>query len=285
MVVVGVQGRAQLPIAGSAQHVQRYGVSIGETLPEAGEPNQHLRPVRPVQPAHGSPPCSGGGDDTGETGVERFAEKWDHRYPMISASWIEHWEHIVPFLAFPADVRRVIYTTNTIEALNRQLRKIIKTRGSFPDQDAAPRPAALPRHRQRTEDLAPRLQLELGARRLPHPLRRPGPRHRNLTLTTFTPNRSDCYTIHPGAYTESRTPSSLAPSRGTSRGRGDGWSRASVQTARSVRSQVSRLRLDGYSSNRAANTRCTQFAPTSAWLCAVPDLARRCYPAVEASSA
>ena len=61
-----------------------------------------------------------------------FAEKWDHRYPMISASWLEHWEQITPFLAYPADVRRVIYTTNSIEALHRQLRKIIKTRGHFP---------------------------------------------------------------------------------------------------------------------------------------------------------
>ena len=56
---------------------------------------------------------------------------------MISASWIEHWERIVPFLAFPPDVRRVVYTTNTIEALNRQIRKIIKTRGSFPSEDSA----------------------------------------------------------------------------------------------------------------------------------------------------
>ncbi len=72
-----------------------------------------------------------------ETELEAFAETWDERYPMISASWIEHWERIVPFLAFPADVRRVIYTTNTIEALNRQIRKIIKTRGSFPTEDAA----------------------------------------------------------------------------------------------------------------------------------------------------
>ena len=51
-----------------------------------------------------------------------FAEKWDHRYPMISASWLEHWEQITPFLAYPADVRRVIYTTNSIEALHRQVR-------------------------------------------------------------------------------------------------------------------------------------------------------------------
>ena len=69
--------------------------------------------------------------------LERFAETWDAKYPMISQAWSEHWERIVPFLAFPAAVRRAIYTTNTIEALNRQIRKIIKTRGSFPDEDSA----------------------------------------------------------------------------------------------------------------------------------------------------
>ncbi len=56
---------------------------------------------------------------------------------MISTSWLEHWERIVPFLPFPPDVRRAVYTTNTIEALNRQIRKIIKTRGSFPNEDGA----------------------------------------------------------------------------------------------------------------------------------------------------
>ena len=69
--------------------------------------------------------------------LERFAEKWDHKYPMISQNWTEHWERVVPFLAFPPDVRRAVYTTNTIEALNRQIRKIIKTRGSFPNEDSA----------------------------------------------------------------------------------------------------------------------------------------------------
>lgn len=69
--------------------------------------------------------------------LQRFAEQWDHRYPTISRSWLEHWERIIPFLAFPPDVRRAIYTTNTIEALNRQVRKIIKTRGQFPTEDAA----------------------------------------------------------------------------------------------------------------------------------------------------
>lgn len=75
--------------------------------------------------------------DHAETELEAFAQKWDHRYAMISASWIENWERIVPFLLFPTDVRRVVYTTNTIEALNRQIRKTIKTRGHFPHQDAA----------------------------------------------------------------------------------------------------------------------------------------------------
>jgi transposase-like protein len=72
-----------------------------------------------------------------ERELERFAEIWDERYPMISASWIERWEQIVPFLAFPPDLRRVVYTTNTIEALNRQIRKHVKTRGSFPTEDSA----------------------------------------------------------------------------------------------------------------------------------------------------
>jgi len=75
--------------------------------------------------------------DHAESELEAFAEKWDPKYPMISASWIENWERIVPFLAFPPDVRRAVYTTNTIEALNRQIRKIINTRGSFPDEDSA----------------------------------------------------------------------------------------------------------------------------------------------------
>ncbi|GAC1526639.1 MAG: IS256 family transposase [Polyangiales bacterium] len=69
--------------------------------------------------------------------LQAFAEKWDGKYPTISSSWLEHWEQITPFLAFPADLRRVVYTTNSIEALNRQIRKIIKTRGHFPTEDAA----------------------------------------------------------------------------------------------------------------------------------------------------
>ena len=69
--------------------------------------------------------------------LQRFADKWDRRYPTISRSWLEHWEQITPFLAFTPNVRGAVYTTNMIKALNRQVRKIIKTRGQFPTEDAA----------------------------------------------------------------------------------------------------------------------------------------------------
>jgi putative transposase len=56
---------------------------------------------------------------------------------MIGAAWRAAWEQVIPFLAFPPDVRRIVYTTNAIEALHRQVRKTIKTRGHFPTEDAA----------------------------------------------------------------------------------------------------------------------------------------------------
>jgi putative transposase len=65
--------------------------------------------------------------------LERFAEKWDSKYPIISDIWKRHWSGIVPFFAFPSEIRRSIYTTNVIESVNRQIRKIIKNKGVFPD--------------------------------------------------------------------------------------------------------------------------------------------------------
>jgi putative transposase len=66
-----------------------------------------------------------------------FSDRWDSRYPMISEMWRRQWERFIPFFAFPPEIRKIIYTTNSIEAVNRQLRKIIKTRGHFPTEDAA----------------------------------------------------------------------------------------------------------------------------------------------------
>ena len=75
--------------------------------------------------------------DAAQAELELFDEKWGARFPPITQAWLNAWEYVTPFLAFPADVRRVIYTTNAIEALNRQLRKAIKTKGHFPSEDAA----------------------------------------------------------------------------------------------------------------------------------------------------
>jgi putative transposase len=72
-----------------------------------------------------------------EQQLEMFAAKWDSKYCSISQLWRRHWEQVVPFLAFPADIRKVIYTTNAVESLNMTLRKVTKTRGSFPNEEAA----------------------------------------------------------------------------------------------------------------------------------------------------
>jgi len=72
-----------------------------------------------------------------ETHLLEFADKWDDKYPMISQSWQRNWERLTPFLSYPADIRKAIYTTNAIESLNRSLRKVIKNRGAFPNDDAA----------------------------------------------------------------------------------------------------------------------------------------------------
>jgi putative transposase len=69
--------------------------------------------------------------------LDAFSAKWDARYPTISVLWRRHWQQVIPFFAFPEEIRRIIYTTNAVESLNMSLRKIIKTRGSFPSDDAA----------------------------------------------------------------------------------------------------------------------------------------------------
>lgn len=65
--------------------------------------------------------------------LQSFAAKWDDKYPVISDLWKRNWSGITPFFAFPPEIRKVIYTTNTIESANRQIRKIIKNKGVFPD--------------------------------------------------------------------------------------------------------------------------------------------------------
>ena len=62
---------------------------------------------------------------------------WGQKFPTVVAAWRRAWDRVIPFFAFPPEVRRVIYTTIAIESVNARLRKIIKTRGHFPSDDAA----------------------------------------------------------------------------------------------------------------------------------------------------
>ena len=90
---------------------------------------QAARDLRPVYTAANA--------DAALVELERFDQQWGAQYPMIANAWRVSWEYVIPFLSLPAELRRVVYTTNTIEALHRQIRKAIKTRGHFPDEQAA----------------------------------------------------------------------------------------------------------------------------------------------------
>jgi putative transposase len=69
--------------------------------------------------------------------LDDFEAKWGKTHPAVVASWRRNWERVRPFFAFPNEVRRILYTTNAIESLNFQLRKIIRSKGHFPSDDAA----------------------------------------------------------------------------------------------------------------------------------------------------
>jgi putative transposase len=76
--------------------------------------------------------------EAAEAELAAFASgPWGQKFPTVTASWRRAWSNVIPFFAFPPEVRRVIYTTNAIESVNARLRKIIKTRGHFPSDEAA----------------------------------------------------------------------------------------------------------------------------------------------------
>jgi transposase-like protein len=76
--------------------------------------------------------------ESAEEELEGFAQgPWGKKFPTIVPAWRRAWDKVIPFLAFPPEIRRVLYTTNAIESVNARLRKIIKTRGHFPNDAAA----------------------------------------------------------------------------------------------------------------------------------------------------
>lgn len=74
--------------------------------------------------------------ETGESALATLGEKWHGKYAMAVRSWENNWDDLATFFDYPAEIRRLIYTTNTVEGYNRQLRKIIKSKGSFPSGEA-----------------------------------------------------------------------------------------------------------------------------------------------------
>jgi transposase-like protein len=75
--------------------------------------------------------------EAAETGLATLGEKWRGRYAMAVRAWENNWADLSTFFDYPAEIRRLIYTTNSVEGYNRQLRKVIKTKGAFPSGDAA----------------------------------------------------------------------------------------------------------------------------------------------------
>jgi len=72
-----------------------------------------------------------------EQALVEFGDKWDKQYPTISKSWLNHWQRVIPFFAFPQDIRKAIYTTNIIESMNMTLRKVLRNHRSFPNDESA----------------------------------------------------------------------------------------------------------------------------------------------------
>jgi transposase-like protein len=76
-------------------------------------------------------------EDAACSALERFAGKWDAKYPAISKSWRSRWVEIIPYMKFSPEIRKAVYTTNAIESVNYTLQRNLKTRQSFPNDGSA----------------------------------------------------------------------------------------------------------------------------------------------------
>jgi putative transposase len=85
--------------------------------------------------------------ETAWSELESFADKYDSRFPSISRSWRDRWEQVIPFFAYPPEIRKVIYTTNAIESIQSQLRRVTRQRGAFPTPESTMKVLYLSIHR------------------------------------------------------------------------------------------------------------------------------------------
>ena len=75
-------------------------------------------------------------EEAGLAALDQFEKKWDDKYSYAIKSWRDNWQYLSTFFKYPPEIRRIIYTTNAIENFNRQIRKITKTKSSFPTDDS-----------------------------------------------------------------------------------------------------------------------------------------------------
>ena len=130
--------------------------------------------------------------EAAETRFADFAAEWQATYPAMSEAWRSVWNEFVPFLEFPAELRKVVYTTNAIESLNARFRRAVRHRGHFPTEQAAPDKSSTSSRRRsgriaKTERQDQRLE---NHPQHPHrPLRRPDRRqqHQLKIMTATTP--------------------------------------------------------------------------------------------------
>ena len=74
--------------------------------------------------------------EAAEAALDDLESRWGDKYPIVLKSWRSKWENLSVYFKYPADIRRVIYTTNSIEAVHRQFRKLTKTKGAFPNENS-----------------------------------------------------------------------------------------------------------------------------------------------------
>ena len=74
--------------------------------------------------------------EAAEIELDNLEEKWGKKYPIVIQSWKNKWENLSVYFKYPADIRRIIYTTNIIESVHRQFRKLTKTKGAFPNENS-----------------------------------------------------------------------------------------------------------------------------------------------------
>ena len=74
--------------------------------------------------------------EAAELELDRLEEKWGNKYPIVINSWRNKWENLSCYFKYPEDIRRIIYTTNIIESVHRQFRKLTKTKGAFPNENS-----------------------------------------------------------------------------------------------------------------------------------------------------